>query len=153
MPYYQTKTYRSAAGASATDSYISEYVAGKHLGRMQFRAYQYLHVKTNIYCDSFMVFFTATGYMYNNGNIHSTIGCYPYAGNLILNIHVNNTGNTIIDTAYPSSDNYCCLRFNRGSSGYTEGVFDLILSGHNKADYESFVITNWTLTNSASNQY
>jgi len=152
MPYYQTKTYRSSGGASSNDSYISEYVAGKHLGRMQFRAYQYLHVKTNIPCQSYMLFFTATGYIYGNGNIHSTIGCYPY-NNTIINIFANNNANASIDTAYASSDYYCCLRFNRGSTGYTEGVFDLILSGHNKSDYESFGITNWTLTNSASNQY
>jgi hypothetical protein len=154
MPYYQTKIERNADGSSSSLSFVSEGPAAKHLGRMNFRAFQYLHIKTNIPMGAHMLFFTASGYMYNNGNIFGVLGCYPFTNvDGILNIFVNNLGGTTIETAYKSTDNFTCLRFNRGSTEYTEGRFDLLLSGHSNANYEPFVITNWTLTNTASAQY
>lgn len=154
MPYYQTKIERNSDGSSSSSSFISEGAAAKHLGRMNFREFQYLHVKTNIPMNTHMLFFTASGFMYNNGNISGILGCYPYNNaSGILSIYVNNLGSTTIETAYKSTDNFTCLRFNRGSTGYTEGRFDLLLSGHDKANYESFAITNWTLTNNSAAQY
>lgn len=137
----------------------------KHLGRFQLRGYtagsqpggQYLHIRTNIPCTSYMTFWRAEGYLYGNGNIWSRAGCYPYNGG-VINIFTNNSGSSVIDTFYSSSqgggsNNRLCIRINRGGTGYSEGRFDLWCSGHSEGEYGFVDIERFVYTDSASNQF
>lgn len=136
----------------------------KHLGRFQLRGYtaggqpggQYLHIKTNIPCTSYMTFWRAEGYLYGNGNIFARGGAYPYNGT-VINTFINNSGNSLFDAFYASSEggggnNRLCLRFNRQSTGYSEGRFDLWISGHSAGEYD-FSVIGFVYTDSASNQF
>jgi hypothetical protein len=122
----------------------------KHVGRFQFRGFtaggqlggQYLHIKFNQPMSSNMMFFRAEGYLYGSRNIWARAGCYPYGpSNSILNIHINNSGFSTLEAMYRSSDNFLVLRFNRQSTGYSEGVFDLWVSGHGNSSYAGIDIT------------
>lgn len=137
----------------------------KHLGRFQLRGYtagsqpggQYLHIRTNIPCTSYMTFWRAEGYLYNNGNIWSRAGCYPY-NDTVINIFINNSGSSLIDGFYASSqggggNNRLCIRLNRQGTGYSEGRFDLWCSGHSDGDYGYVDVERFVYTDSASNQF
>lgn len=131
----------------------------KHLGRFELRGYtagnqaggQYLHVKVNQPMSSNMMFWRAEGYIYNRGNIWARAGCYPYApSNSILALNINNSASCTIDTMYRSSDGYVVVRFNRQSTGYNEGRFDLWLSGHGNGSYAGKDIIGVGYTDSTS---
>lgn len=116
----------------------------KFLGKFQLRGYtaggqlggQYLHVKINQTMSSNMMFMRAEGYLYNNANIWARAGCYPYApSDSILNIHINNSGSSTLDAIYRATDGYMVVRFNRNSTGYSEGVFDFWMAGHGDGSY------------------
>lgn len=137
----------------------------KHLGRYELRGYtaggqaggQYLHLRTTIPCGSNMTFIRAEGYLYNNANIWGRAGFYPYNGT-VINIHINNSGSSLIDGIYPSnggggSNNKACIRFNRNSTGYSEGRFDLWLSGHSDGQYAGYEVDGIVYTDSNSNQF
>lgn len=137
----------------------------KHMGKWELRGYtaggqaggQYLHIKTNVPCGSVMTFWRAEGYLYGNANMWSRAGAYPYNGT-VINIHINNSGSSTIDGIYASSNgggsnNKMCMRFNRNSTGYSEGWFDLWMSGFNKNNYESYEVTDAVYTDSSSNQF
>ena len=131
----------------------------KHLGRFELRGYtagaqaggQYLHVKTNQPMSSNMMFWRAEGYIYNRGNIWARAGCYPYApSNSILALNINNSAPCTLDTMYRSSDGYLVVRFNRQSTGYNEGRFDLWLSGHGNGSYAGKDVIGIGYTDSTS---
>ena len=131
----------------------------KHLGRFELRGYtagnqaggRYLHVKVNQPMSSNMMFWRAEGYLYNRGNIWARAGCYPYApSNSILSLYINNSANSTISTMYRASDGYLVIRFDRNSTGYSEGRFDLWLSGHGNSSYSGKDVIGIGYTDSTS---
>lgn len=166
--YYNVRTPGSVGNGESDYSNITATNGDwpqKHLGRFQLRGYtagsqpggQYLHIRTNIPCTSYMTFWRAEGYLYNNGNIWTRAGCYPYNGG-VINIFTNNSGSSVIDTFYGSSQgggasNRLCIRINRGGTGYSEGRFDLWVSGHSEGEYGFVDIERFVYTDSSSNQF
>jgi hypothetical protein len=154
-----TDRYVSVSTAQSYSTYMYGQWPQKHIGRFQFRGFtaggqlggQYLHIKFNQPMSSNMMFFRAEGYLYNNRNIWARAGCYPYGpSNSILNIHINNSGFSTLEAMYRSSDGFLVLRFNRNSTGYSEGVFDLWLSGHGDGSYSGRDILAVGYTDSTS---
>lgn len=159
---YGNDRYVSRNTAQSYNSNMYGLWPQKHLGRFELRGYlnpgagidqpgQYLHVKLNQPMSSNMMFIRAEGYLYGTRNIWSRAGCYPYAPtNSVLNIHINNSGYSTIDTIYRASDGYMVIRFNRQSTGYSEGRFDLWLSGHGNGSYAGKDVIGIGYTNSTS---
>lgn len=132
------------------------------LGQFQFRAYQYLHVELNEpYNSGWMNYFEMQGYLYGSGVGFGAYGYYPYgsSGGPINQKYatINNSGANTGSGAAPRCDyiwvtgnNKVWLRFNRGSTGYTEGQIDITYSAHGNITTYGWTVSQWTLNNSSS---
>jgi len=100
-----------------------------HVGEFTFRAgNRYLDIKTDLATETAMLSFYYWGYLYNSGDLFGSAGTYAYTGTSFLNTYIRNTGSTTLSSFYKTgSPYYLCLKFDRGSDGYSEGKVNLFM--------------------------
>ncbi len=130
----------------------------KHLGFYTLRdGSQYLDVKTNNSPNSLMYMFHVVGYLYNQGEVISYTSGYSYtAPNTILNQFTHNLGNQSITsyrTTSPAGGGFLCVRINRGTTGYSEGVLSVYFHSHDTSAQNAIAVTAYAQNNAPSNFY
>ena len=103
-----------------------------HVGEFTFRAgNRYLDIKTDLATQSAMLSFYYWGFLYNSGDLFGSAGTYAYNGTSFINTYIRNTGSTTLSSIYKTgSPHYLCLKFDRGSDGYSEGKVNLFMIDH-----------------------
>lgn len=125
-----------------------------HIGSFTHRAgNRYLDIKTNNNSGSLMFMFHIYGYLYNSANINTYIGGYSYTGSSILNNYVQNLGNATATTYRTSTNNYLCIRIDRGSNGYSEGKLNVFFHAWNAGEMTNMVVTSYAQNDGASVYY
>ena len=123
------------------------------MGWYTMRAYnQYLDVEFNI-GYGIMWFAQAYGYLYSSGQVAgSMISGYNYTNNQILNKFSFTQGNRGWYGSYRNSAGNLCLKFDRGSNGYSEGKLAIFLGtqGPTNQDYK---ILRYRQNDSTSNAF
>lgn len=113
---------------------VTQYFAGTEstfLGWFTSRAYnRYLDFELSL-SGSYMWFAQAYGYLYGRGQVAgSMISGYTYSGNTILNKFNHTFGSKGWYGSYRTSSGNLCLKFDSGSSGYSEGKIALFIGTH-----------------------
>jgi hypothetical protein len=103
-----------------------------HVGEFTFRAgNRYLDIKTDLATESAMLSIYYWGYLYNSGDLYGSAGTYAYQGTSFLNTYIRNSGSTTFSSFYKTgAPYYVCLKFDRGSDGYSEGKINLFMIDH-----------------------
>ena len=128
------------------------------IGNFTFRAYRYLHLELNeAYNAGTMNYIEYHGYIYSSGIVFGNAGYYPYgpsngpiaiyknyfgAGGISSGGALNNIGVT--------SNNKIWYRFDRGSTGYTEGGLVIFASENDPPNFRRHSVTQRTLNNNSS---
>lgn len=125
-----------------------------HLGSFTHRAgNRYLDIKTNNASGSLMFMFHVWGYLYNSANINTWIGGYSYTNNSILNLYTQNLGNCTATAYRTSTNNFLCLKIDRGSNGYSEGKVNVFFHAWGASEMAGTIVTSYAQNDSASNFY
>jgi hypothetical protein len=93
------------------------------------------------------------GYLYNSANMNTYIGGYSYTGNSILNLYTQNLANCTATAYRTSTNNYLCLKLDRGNNGYSEGKVNVFFHAWSQGEMENLVVTSYAQNDSASNYY
>ena len=123
------------------------------MGWYTMRAYnRYLDVEFNV-GYGIMWFAQAYGYLYSSGQVAgSMISGYNYTNNSIINKYSYTAANRGWYGSYRNSDGNLCLKFDRGSNGYSEGKLAIFLGtqGPTNQDYK---ILRYKQNDSTSNAF
>jgi len=123
-----------------------------HIGSFTHRAgNRYLDIKLNQGGSMFM--FHIYGYLYNSANINTWIGGYSYLNNSILNLYTQNLGNCSATVYRTTTNNYLCVKIDRGNNGYSEGKVNVFYHAWSQGEMEGMAVTSYAQNDSASNYY
>jgi hypothetical protein len=123
-----------------------------HIGSFTHRdGSRYLDIKLNQGASMFM--FHIYGYLYNSANINTWIGGYSYTGNSILNLYTQNLGNCSATVYRTATNNYLCVKIDRGNSGYSEGKVNVFYHAWSQGEMEGMAVTSYAQNNTAGNYY